>query len=61
MFGNHDITHCNLDSCPVKDNCHRYLMHLDAVKNNLDYLTYVLHDGLTDVGDNGCNIYWPVK
>lgn len=30
---NHDILHCDGLNCKLRDNCHRYLAHLEAQKN----------------------------
>lgn len=38
----HDIAHCDNSLCKHKNKCFRYLAHLDAVKNNLSYLTYII-------------------
>ena len=37
MYIQHDIAHCKGGDCPLKDNCYRYLMHLDLQENKEKY------------------------
>ncbi len=41
MQGRHDISHCSSNGCIKRDTCHRYIMHLEARKNDMIWLAYL--------------------
>lgn len=58
IFNSHDISHCANTDCPKKTTCHRYIMHLDAQRRDLSYLTYFITDAMPK--DGNCEVYWPI-
>ena len=40
MMERHDIAHCNGSDCDKRDNCHRYIMHIEARNHELIWLAY---------------------
>lgn len=51
------LSPCTQDSCPVKDNCLRYLIHVSHKnRGSTDYQTYVLPD---KIGID-CEVYIPI-
>jgi hypothetical protein len=53
---NHDIGHCNQDKCDKAQECRRYLAHLEAQENDLDYLSYLIIDD-----PETCDVFWPTN
>jgi len=37
---NHDILHCDGLNCKLRDNCHRYLAHLEVQKIHALHISY---------------------
>ena len=57
---NHDITHCNGDSCPVRETCHRYNAYLDLQKPtnfNEVFREHVPYHSASECINNGLNMY----
>ena len=52
----HDWAHCNGNDCSVKENCIRYLLHLEAKDGGFTYLTYVR----TEQKGDECKYFWEV-
>ena len=44
MYYQHDMAHCMGADCPIKIQCYRYLLHLDAVSKSdgNSYNTYLI-------------------
>lgn len=57
----HDITHCDNENCPKKDNCYRYLAHLGAKERKLSYVSYHLYNDYPKEEDGSCNMYWDAE
>lgn len=57
---NHDITHCNNESCKDKEKCYRYLAYLDLKENKIEgaYSMY-LSNNVTDKEE--CKVPWMSK
>lgn len=54
----HDYAHCNgTYVCSMRERCVRYLLHLDAVKRGLTYVTYIAPNRRGGV----CEYYWEYK
>lgn len=50
---NHDLTHCQGRECPIRENCLRYLAHLQAPSTGIPYIPYT-----TEMIDHGyCPMY----
>lgn len=58
---NHDIAHCSNEDCPAKLTCKRYIAHLDAIKLDIPYLTYLINEPRLQKDDGTCIAYWEVK
>lgn len=54
----HDITHCDNENCPKKDNCYRYLAHLEAKEQKLPYVSYFLWSDYPMEDDSSCDKFW---
>ena len=52
---NHDIAHCRQTDCPLKETCYRYIAYLDAVKQELTYIS--VFKPLEKAKDK-CEFYW---
>lgn len=52
----HDNAHCEGDGCTIKNDCMRYILHLEAVENKMEYITYLM----PTPKDNGkeCPEFW---
>ncbi len=57
---NHDISHCEHASCAKKDNCYRYLAHLDLVAKQ-DVVGHTYARPTDDIEKEGCSLYWHVE
>jgi MinD superfamily P-loop ATPase len=38
----HDIAHCSNESCPAKDRCKRFRLHLEALAKGIQFASYLL-------------------
>lgn len=50
----HDWAHCNAEQCALKNSCIRYILHLEAIENNVGYCTYLIPES---IGEE-CKHYW---
>ena len=37
---NHDLDHCRGIGCNIRDHCLRYLAHLEAIQDEMEYVYY---------------------
>ena len=38
----HDIAHCSNESCPAKNRCKRFRLHLEALAKGIQFASYIL-------------------
>lgn len=38
----HDMAHCSNESCPAKDRCKRFRLHLEALAKGIQFASYLL-------------------
>lgn len=58
---NHDIAHCNNENCSIKNRCYRYMVHLDAKRQNLPYVSYFIVDERLFNEDGSCKGFWSAE
>lgn len=56
----HDISHCNQGDCPKKAICYRYQAHLEAQKQELEYVHYLMPNK-ADYKKGNCEFYWEIE
>lgn len=53
----HDIAHCDKQECKMKESCHRYKAHLEAVEKKMTFISYFVADKIVLDKEGKCEYY----